>query len=298
MEKFTIDDLPKLKEVVSITEDKSLREALQLLIKYSIYSMPVYSTNGDLVGMLPLENIISVLVKLFADKSESKSSLSTRIAHHKYTNKEIIEITQQFNEMNIKDSNVVSECTIVDTKTTLFQAIHLILDKKSRLVVGSNKHISNIISPFLFVKFLSTHKDLPVFSHKLLDSKAKITVPVTSINANLTTISAFAKMVEGGFSGVAVIEEDRIITALTFKDISFALNDFTHLIETTEEYVKLCRQSRIETTTYPTINVSETDSLNVVVQKFVAVKAHRVFVRRGETIYGIVSVSDLLYAFI
>ena len=165
-------------------------------------------------------------------------------------------------------------------------------------MVGTKQNITNILSPFLFVKFLSAHKDLPVFNEKLVDSKAKITSPVTSISADQTAIVAFAKMVEGGFSGVAVIEENRIITALTFKDISLALTDFFHLNESTEEYVKLCRQSRIETTTYPTINVSEKDTLSIVIQKFVAIKSHRVFVRRGETIYGIVSVSDILYAFI
>ena len=90
----------------------------------------------------------------------------------------------------------------------------------------------------------------------------------------------------------------RIITALTFKDISLASNDFSHLIESTEEYVKLCRQSKIETTTYPTINVSEKDLISIVTQKFVAVKSHRVFVRRGETLFGIISVTDLLNAFI
>ena len=105
MEKFVVDDLPKLNSVISITEDKTLREALDLLIKHGIYSMPVYSTSGDLVGMLPLDNIISVIVNLYSERSESKlTSLSQRISHHKYTNKEVQDITHKFNDLKIKDT--------------------------------------------------------------------------------------------------------------------------------------------------------------------------------------------------
>ena len=269
------------------------------MIRWTLYSVPVYSVDGHFRGIISLDSLISVIVQLFAEKSEStKNSASARISHHKYSHKDITDISYQFNQKVIQSSEVISECTIVDPTTKINDAIHLILDKKQRLVIGTDKNITNIISPFLLVKFLSTHKELPAFSHKLNESKAKITTPVQSINSNFSAISAYAKMVEGGFSGLAVIEEDRIITAITFKDISLAATDFAHLIEPTEEYVKSVRQAKIETTTYPTINVSEKDTLNVVTQKFIAVKSHRVFVRRGETLYGIVSVSDLLYAFI
>lgn len=299
MEKFTLNDLPKLTSVQSIKENSTLREALSFLIKHNIYTVPVLSDDGNFKGIVSLDSIIGVIVKLFADKSESnQDSLSGKITHYSYDKKATSEITHTFDEKTLKTSDVISVCNIVDPNTKLIDAIHLILDKKQRLVIGTEKNITNIISPFLLVKFLSLHKDLPLFSQQLKDTKAKITSPIQSIESNKSAINAYAKMVEGGFSGLGVIEEGKIITVLTFKDIGLASSDFSHLLEPTEEYVKNVRQSRIDTTTYPTINVSETDTLSTVVQKFVAVKSHRIFVRRGESIYGIVSVSDLLNAFI
>eukprot|EP01091_Cochliopodium_minus_P014754 TRINITY_DN5061_c0_g1_i1.p1 TRINITY_DN5061_c0_g1~~TRINITY_DN5061_c0_g1_i1.p1 ORF type:complete len:300 (+),score=90.50 TRINITY_DN5061_c0_g1_i1:19-918(+) len=299
MDSFTVNELPKPQEVFSITSDKSLKEALELLVKHNVYSLPVYDNQHSFKGLVSLDNIVTVIANLFAEHTDkNQNSASARISHHKFTSKEIKEIQEKFDKLIISDSQVISGCTIVDSNTKITDAIHLILDKKLRLVIGTDKNITNIISPFLLVKFISTHKDLPVFTQHLIDTKARITTPVQSINSNLNVITAFAKMVEGGFSGLAVIEEEKIITTLTFKDISRAVTDFQHLTESTEEYVKQVRQSRIETTTYPTINVSEKDTLSIVTQKFVAVKSHRIFVRRGESIYGITSVSDLLYAFI
>jgi len=299
MDSFTIHDLAKPQEVFSIGSDKSLKDALELLIKHNVYSLPVYDTQHTFKGLISIDNIVSVIVNLFAEHTEqSKKSAHARISHHNYTTKEIQEIKEKFDKLIIHSSNVISETTLIDPKTKIVDAIHLILEKKQRLVIGTDKDITNIISPFLLVRFISTHKELPVFNQHLIDSKAKITSPVQSINSNLNVITAYAKMIEGGFSGLAVIEEEKIITTLTFKDISRALTDFHHLTETTDEYVKLVRQSRIETTTYPTINVSEKDTLGIVTQKIVAVKSHRIFVRRGETLYGITSVSDLLHAFI
>ena len=115
----------------------------------------------------------------------------------------------QNNKIYNEKSIVISQCSIVDSNTKIIDAIHLILDKKQRLVIGTEKQITNIVSPFLLVKYLSAHKELPVFGQKLNESKVKITTPVQSINSNFSAITAYARMVEGGFSGLAVIEDEK-----------------------------------------------------------------------------------------
>eukprot|EP01091_Cochliopodium_minus_P008509 TRINITY_DN1948_c0_g1_i2.p1 TRINITY_DN1948_c0_g1~~TRINITY_DN1948_c0_g1_i2.p1 ORF type:complete len:240 (-),score=53.55 TRINITY_DN1948_c0_g1_i2:11-730(-) len=212
-----------------------------------------------------------------------------------------IEIWEKFHIYSLKlffSKKVITECKVVDTNLNLREVINLILNQKQRLLLGNGNTITNVISPFVLMKFLNSKKDLKVLSQTLSESKVKIASPFQKIGFNQSAILAFAKMVDGGFSGVAIFDEDKIITTITFKDISYALKDFNFLLETTEEYVKNVRQSRIETTTYPTINVNITDTLQTLSDKFVAVKSHRVFVRKGETLFGIVTVSDFLQAFI
>jgi len=299
LEKYTLGDLPKLPQIFSIAETKTVREALTLLVEKGIFSVPVVNGEGKYEGTISLDGIIAAIIKLFTAKTnESTKSPSQRIAHHKYSKTDIAEITTQFNNLLIKDANVISLTPLVDPSTKLTDAIKLILESRKRLVVGTGNTITNLMSPYQFIKFFATHKDLPAHSHKLKETKAKISSPVQSITNDYSAIATFAKMIEKGFSGLAIVEEEKIITAITLKDISLASKDFVHLLEPCEDYVKNVRQSVIETTTYPTINVADNDLVGVVCQKFIATKTHRVFVRHENQLYGILSVSDLLAAFL
>jgi CBS domain-containing protein len=299
LDKFTLADIPTIPKIHSIGEDKNLSEVLQLLVDNGIYSVPVNSLEGKFIGVVALDGVVAAIVKLFADKTPvSNKTASQRIAHHKFSKKEITDITYEFNQLKIKDANVIVYCQLVDTKTKIADAIKMIIETRQRLVVGAEEKIKNIISPYLLIKFLASHKELAVHAQKLKDTKAKISSPVQSITNDYNAISTFAKMIEKGFSGLAIVEEDTIITAITLKDVSFAAKDFSNFLEPVEDYVKNVRQAIIETTNYPTVNVADNDTIGVVCQKFIAVKSHRVFVRHDNQLYGILSVSDLLNAFI
>jgi len=251
------------------------------------------------MGVIALDGIVASIVKLFAEKAPaSNKSVSQRIAHHNFTKKEITDITNEFNQLKIKEANVIVFCQLIDPKTKISDAINMIIETRQRIVIGTEEKIINIVSPYLLIKFLGSHKELPAYTLKLKDTKAKISSPVKSITNEYNAISTFAKMIEEGFSGLAIAEEDTIITAISLKDISFAASDFSNFLEPVEDYVKNVRQAVIETTTYPTVNVADNDLVGVVCQKFVAVKSHRVFVRHDNQLYGILSVSDLLGAFL
>lgn len=299
LDKFTLGDLPTLPQLHSISEDKTLKDALTLLVDKGIFSLPVLNAEGKYVGTISLDGIVAAIVQLFVSKTPESNKLpSHRISHHKFTKTDISEITNEFNKLHIKDSKALVQSDLVDPKTKIADAVKLIIESRKRLVVGTGSTVTNLISPYQIVKFFSSHKDLPAHAQKLKETKAKISSPVQSITNDYTAIATFAKMIEKGFSGLAIVEEEKIITAITLKDISLASKDFFHLLEPCEDYVKNVRQAVIETTTYPTINVADNDLIGVVCQKFIATKTHRVFVRHDNQLYGILSVSDLLSAFL
>jgi CBS domain-containing protein len=298
IEKYTLADLPTVPKIVSIEEDSSLKEAFKLLIENGIYSIPV-TNEGNFVGVIALDGVVASIVKLFADKTQtSNKSASQRIANHKYSKTEVTEIVHEFEKLKLKDANVIVFCQLIDPKTKLTDAIRMIVETRQRLAIGTGNHITNIISPYLLIKFLGSIKELSAHSLKLKDTKVKISSPVQSITNEYNAISSFAKMVEKGFSGLAIVEEETIITAITLKDVSLASKNFSYFLEPVEDYVKSVRQAVIETTNYPTVNVADNDLVGTVCQKFIAVKSHRVFVRHENQLYGILSVSDLLTAFL
>ena len=102
----TLNDLPKANQIFCITEEKSLREALNLLIQHNVYSLPVFSIDGIFRGVISLDSLISVIVQLFASKSESNNnSPSIKISHHKYSQKDLTDIAYEFNQKKIQTSN-------------------------------------------------------------------------------------------------------------------------------------------------------------------------------------------------
>ena len=189
-------------------------------------------------------------------------------------------------------------CKLVDPSTLVIDAIRMIIDFRQRLAVGKDDKIYNFVSPYQIVKFLTQHNKLPAHNKLLRDTQVKVSSPIRSVESDHSTISTFARMVELGFSGLAVIDNEKILTAISLKDISFASKDFSLLLLGVEDYIKRVRQAVISTTYYPVANVSDSDTIGSICQKFIAVKAHRLFVRRGEQLYGVLSVSDVLGAFL
>jgi len=275
-----------------------LFEALQVLTKHKIYSVPVMTLNGKFMGMVSHEGIINTIVQLFAEKGDPKNEASSKkIQQHKFTKKDINDVRHEFERITLKDSNSIVFCNMVPEQTKIEDAIQMILQTRQRLIVGNGDKITNIISPYLLIEYISKEKDHPALKMKLNESSAKITTPVQSIDSSFNVISAFALMIEFGFSGLAVVDEQTVVTVISLKDISLASTDFHLFLDNVEDYVKKVRQSVIETTYYPTINVAENDTVSNVCQKFLAVKSHRVFVRNATQIYGILTVSDFLRAF-
>jgi CBS domain-containing protein len=134
-------------------------------------------------------------------------------------------------------------------------------------------------------------------------------------------IDAFAQMVINHFSALGIEDDDsahrQIISIITIKDVAHSLKDFSHLLCPVEQYVNEIRNEDLIDRA-PTMNVSVDrfivlvllllllfltaslffdSSVGIVIKKFLAVQRHRMFVRNGNSLVGIITVSDLLKAF-
>jgi hypothetical protein len=68
------------------------------------------------------------------------------------------------------------------------------------------------------------------------------------------------------------------------------------LLQPVEHYVNEIRNEDLVDRA-PTMNVPLDSTVGVTIRKFLAIQRHRMFVRNGNALVGIVTVSDLLKAF-
>ena len=103
---FTLADLPQIEQVYGVTEEDTCRTALGVLVERNVYSLAVFNNNKQYLGVVTLDAIVGSIAKLFAEKApKNEKSYSQKIADHKYSNKEVKDITEEFDRITLKEAN-------------------------------------------------------------------------------------------------------------------------------------------------------------------------------------------------
>ncbi len=155
----------------------------------------------------------------------------------------------------------------------------------------------------MILKFLSEHMDeLPenLVNRRISSIPGVISPAVKTCRATDRAIDALAQMVSHKFSALGIEDVDsahrHILSIVTLKDVGHALKDFGKLLLPVEAYVNEIRNEDLIDRA-PTMNVPVDATVGMTIKKFLAIQRHRMFVRQGQELVGIITVSDILKAF-
>ncbi len=174
------------------------------------------------------------------------------------------------------------------------------------VVDAASGKLINIISQSSIIAFLNQHmKELSAEGTKTVDQWALGTSPVQSVRDNVRTIDVFRAMSNHHMSGLAVVDASGSFLANTNStDLKLYLNHpklgAQLLQEPILDFLSQLRQDDLKTDTrtkVPTLSVSSTAPLSLVIGRLAATKQHKIFVADHQKQYhpsAVISLTDVL----
>jgi CBS domain-containing protein len=281
--------------VIRVFEENLIPEAFKKMTEHHVMCVPVVKhTDGSLVRMLSITDLINLFLKLFPVEELKKFD------HH-----DLIHSQEKINKMKAGEVAAWEEPVVeVSEESTLLDAVKLMLDKKVHRVVVLNEHKrpTSVITQSRVVKLLSVGADSYPKSKKTLKElnlglKSVITVPETGV-----AYDAFKLMLEKKVSAVGVVDENGVLKgSLSVNDIKglgFSLAFFELLGCTNKTYLDELRLRDLQRTipdARDPVVCKSTDSLEKVINTIQYYRIHRIYVvdDAGKPI-GVVSLYDLL----
>jgi CBS-domain-containing membrane protein len=189
----------------------------------------------------------------------------------------------------------------VKQEDSLFDVVKILVNRHIHRVpvLGANGKVVNIISQSTVASVMNDHlkncSDATVAIRDLdLGTKEVLSVPMDT-----KAMSVFRIMDNKKLSGVAVVDENgRLVGNTSGSDLKLFLKSMSHdlLQKPIFEYLKDIRMESVDIR-HTTFTINATNTLSVVIGKFAATRAHRLFVANDETGFlpeRVVAISDLL----
>lgn len=127
------------RQVVSVTADMPIFEAMELLVKHAISGMPVVDGQGFLKGMLTEKDVLEILVKKdFAVKDTVDTYMSRNVISFK-EDADAVEICRFFIKSNVRRVPILKDGKLAGVISRR-DMIKLILDYTSKLSTEHRYH--------------------------------------------------------------------------------------------------------------------------------------------------------------
>jgi len=292
-----IDDYPEGWKLISVTEDTTVAQTLEIMGKNRIISVPVQKANGDALGIVDMLDLITFCSTKFMSVSllaEESYRMMEEFAQKPI--KDIMEISGRNRWVNI---------TCTDSLNNLI----IELAKQHRVVViNESKQIVGLLTQTKLIEFLfKRRKDWPEVMQQRVQNLQK---PVESINMKEFVISAFKKMWEKEVSGLAIVDNNgTLVGNISASDIIklrvLPIGEMIHDLYQPIKSLLNIRQDiedRImmaELPEYKPISVTASDTLATSIQKCLEGRVHRVFIEDDKKKpVGVISLTDIICQFI
>lgn len=319
--------LPPALMPIAVAATDKLGEVFALLMKHNILSAPVYDQKaGEHVAVIDVMDIVAASMLLDEQKELGKALAETLLDALKDKSKEVPDIatlvSQQslFKNVEVRDVANLSErnpFVCLPESASLLDVIHALQREHVHRVGIKDKEgkLVNYISESTVLAYVAQkkHSELSTKHMEQLNIHNLLPHPklIVSVPTSAKAIEAFRLMHKEHVSAVPVVDGDNhVIANISAKDLKLIGHDghawqLVHL--PVLEYLKAGKEfetkGKIEKlklkffSSTHVIGFHKEDRFVDVVKKLVDSKVHRVYYTdKANTLYGIVSIKDLLSA--
>lgn len=298
--------------LVRITNEETIGEAFQRMIKHQMMSIPVIcATTGRPLYILSMMHIVQFLLNNFKkeDFTDSLWHTITNFFNNKF---------DTFRHRTLKDLEKSVDYDLdpaysVMHKTTLADALKTMVEKNCHRLLVTNSHgdLVNIVTQSRLMQFISPFVDSIPKCYTTIQELKLGFKDVVTVNESATAYDAFNKMKAYKVPGIAVVNSNGILTGsisiTDLKLIGFDNSYWNLLGKTVKEYISAVR-SNPEIKIRPSIFALLEDrnkpiiikckpsySFGFVIRLFSYYKVHRIFIiDREDRPIGVITMSDVL----
>eukprot|EP00013_Stygamoeba_regulata_P015427 CAMPEP_0177668636 /NCGR_PEP_ID=MMETSP0447-20121125/22903_1 /TAXON_ID=0 /ORGANISM="Stygamoeba regulata, Strain BSH-02190019" /LENGTH=286 /DNA_ID=CAMNT_0019175229 /DNA_START=190 /DNA_END=1050 /DNA_ORIENTATION=+ len=262
-------------QLLKLSDQDKLGDATAKLVEKNVYSAPVCSADGAVLGLLGLSDVVHLLLQVSYDKFASVPLIEA---------------------MNVSKVNDFRTLKLTDS---IAEAVKILCNVDRIVVVDDKNCPTHMISKMTVIQYLGKNpKALGDFGNKTLGESGLYSKPVKGIKGSLSVRSAFQFLLDHRIGGVAYYDTTgHVLGNVSVKDVKhcFGACGEQFLEGPVDKFINHIRASNLRAV-HPTIHVSHSDTIIFVIQKFASVKIHRMFTKETgeERTIGLVSLGDIL----
>jgi len=295
--KSVVDENPKEWKLISINENTTVAQTLEIMREKGITSAPVQKTNGSALGIIDMLDLITFC--------------STKFTNVSLLAEESYRMMEEFAQKTVKDIMEISgrnQWVNIFYKAPLNDLI-IELTKHHRVVVlDENKKIVGFLTQTNLIEFL--FKRRKEWSDIMQQKVQNLQKPVESIHMKEFVITAFRNIWEKQVSGLAVVDNNgTLVGNISATDILkirvLPIGEMIHdLYQPIKSFMNIREdiKDRIMMAELPEsrpISVTTFDTLATSIQKCLEAHVHRVFIEDDKKKpVGVISLTDIIRQFI
>jgi len=274
----------------TIPQAESQKQALELMAKHKVLSLPVLNEEGKASGFVSCLDVLTAFA--FSPKFAKDSQVDVKVLEEVLTRQLMLPVghllgatpeSSHFPFVEEKDR-------LISLLPTLCQGIHRVYvqnpEAKNGIVVSQTDVIR-----FFLQNLASLGSVSALTVEKAVDVKNKRLV---TVERKTTTLGAFREMLINDVSAVPVVDsKGQLVGSLSSTDIrGMTHSNVKDLLLPVEEFIK----SRCGGEIPEPIVCSPEDTLETVIKALVNKKVHRVWVTKETKPVGVISMSDVIGA--
>jgi len=274
----------------------------------NIHSAPVYE--GDkCLGLVDLCDIVSFLVHIFFKKSgvTDEADVPAASAHlagyafHKQDFEEGKGMSYRFGHQLAKDLINFSKQNCFNpfpVSASLHDLIKALGNGIRRVpIVDAQGKVLALVSQSTIVSFLAKNITKVSLASKTLEELGIARKKVFSVPNSARAVDAFALLHQHRVSALAITDERGSLSGnISLKDVCHVMEDLRNLLLPVFEFVNQIRRSSLKAV-MPSVEGHPNDSFGSVIERFHAIRLHRLYVSvsaKDHHPVGVVSVGDVL----
>lgn len=294
----------KFESPIIIHSKNSVADAVEILAQSDISSAPVVSGSDEAIHyMFEFRDICQLMVNYLSDESNGADSLDQRLTNvTRGSSYSFLIADGSIDQTHFKGKD--SGFNSILLTDSVFLACTAFAKGQHRLaVVDLDGNFEGVISQSDVIKFLHRHQDLCSRSILLQQTLVDLNLAkkkTICIEWEKSVFDGMKLMVQENVSSIGLIDEAGLLVGvLSMSDAKFIfhLKAFDLLKSSLCDFVNQVRQVIAASdgkTRYPVFSVRPQATIEAVMQKLVATRAHRMYITENMEPVGVISLTDII----